>query len=331
MTSGEPQSMTFGGIEAGGTKWVCAIGDRNGELLASETFLTTTPSETIARATRFFLDHDPPSAIGIGSFGPVDIRPASPTFGHITTTPKPGWAHADLLTPLRAALRIPVVLDTDVNVAALGEWRWGRGFGLETLSYITVGTGIGGGAIVNGRILHGFLHPEVGHIRIPHDRKRDPFEGTCPYHKDCLEGLASGKAIHQRWGQRGEQLADDSVWELEAEYLALGLLGVIHILAPQRVIVGGGVTRQPHLLRRVRRHVLELIGGYLPARALEAGGIDEYIVPPGLGDRSGVVGAIELARTIADRDGQTAPIEDPPSTTADPTSQRYSANSRGGW
>ena len=199
-------------------------------------------------------------AIGV-SHG--DIRPSSPTFGWITSTPKPGWANTDILTPLRAALGVPIALDTDVNAAAIGEARWGRGRGLNTFSYVTVGTGIGAGAIVNGSAISGLLHPEAGHIRIPHDRTRDPFAGSCPYHGNCFEGLASGTAIHQRWGRPGEELNDEGVWELEAEYLALGLLAIIHILVPQRLIVGGGVAKRVDLLPRVRTRVRELVAGYL--------------------------------------------------------------------
>lgn len=290
--------MTYGGIEAGGTKWVCAIGNGDGQLLVSETIPTTTPSETISRSIKFFLDHDMPSAVGIGAFGPIDIRPLSSTFGQLTTTPKQGWAFTDILRPLRAGLGVPVALDTDVNVAALGEWRWGRGRGLDTFAYVTVGTGIGGGAVVNGRILHGLLHPEVGHIRIPHDRGRDPFPGSCPYHQDCFEGLASGEAIRQRWKRPAEEISDDQAWQLEADYLALGLLSVIYTLSPQRLIVGGGVMQKHNLISILRRSVLELLGGYAFSTALSGpAGIDNYISNPGLGARSGIIGAIELART----------------------------------
>lgn len=300
--------MTYGGIEAGGTKWVCAIGDGDGELITSETFPTTNPTETISRAVGFFLDNDPTSAVGIGSFGPLDLRASSPTFGQITSTPKPGWALTDILGPLRAGLGVPVMLDTDVNVAALGEWRWGSGRGLDTFSYITVGTGIGGGAVVNGRILHGLSHPELGHIRIPHDRHLDPFVGSCPYHQDCFEGLASGEAIRQRWGRPAEELLDDQVWRLEADYLALGFLSVIYTSAPQRLIIGGGVMQMPELLPMLRTRVLELAAGYaLPTALTQTKGIDAFICAPGLGTRSGIVGAIELARTA---EGQADEVGD---------------------
>jgi fructokinase len=288
--------VRYGGIEAGGTKWVCAVADRPAELLKTETFPTTTPGATVARAVRFFTGNGPVAALGVGAFGPVDIRPASPTWGTITTTPKPGWADTDLVAALRAGLGVPIALDTDVNAAALGEWRRGAAAGLDTFCYITVGTGIGGGAVAGGRIVHGLLHPEFGHMRIPHDRARDPFDGICPYHGDCLEGLASGEAIRQRWGRAGQDLSGSAAWEIEAEYLALALVNVICVLSPQRIIIGGGVAKQPRLLPLARQRVRELLAGYLRAPELtEPDAIERYIVPPGLGDSSGVIGAIELA------------------------------------
>ena len=294
--------MRFGGIEAGGTKWVCGIGDGGPELLELESLPTTTPQRTILRAAEFFSRHGVPDGLGVGSFGPIDVHTASPTWGQITTTPKPGWAHVDLVGSLRDALGIPVALDTDVNVAALAESLWGAARDLDTLSYITVGTGIGAGAVVNGRLLHGLLHPELGHVRIPHDRARDSFDGVCPYHGDCLEGLASGEAIRQRWGRPGEELTDEpEVWELEAHYIALGLMNLICALSPQRIVVGGGVTKQPGLLTLVRRHLDELLAGYFNAPELtSADGLARYVVRPGLGDRAGVLGAIEIARAASE-------------------------------
>jgi fructokinase len=289
--------MRYGGIEAGGTKWVCAIADRPGRPLKTETFPTTGPAETVSRATRFFSENGPVDVIGVGAFGPVDLRQNSPTWGTITTTPKPGWGDTDLVGALRSGLNVPIALDTDVNAAALGEWRWGAAVGLETFFYITVGTGIGGGAVVNGRILHGLLHPEFGHMRIPHDREADPFDGICPYHGDCLEGLASGEAIRQRWDRPGEELSGAAPWETEAEYLALALVNVICMLSPQRIIIGGGVAKQPTLLPLARQRVRELLAGYLRAPELtDPEGIDRYIVTPDLGGSAGVIGAIELAR-----------------------------------
>jgi fructokinase len=287
--------MTFGGIEAGGTKWVCAIGN-GADVQDSVTFPTTQPEETIARAADFFTGNGTLEAVGIGSFGPIDVKRDSPTWGTITTTPKPGWAGTDVVAVLSKVLDVPLAFDTDVNAAALGEHRWGAAIGLETFCYITVGTGIGGGAMANGQLVHGLLHPEFGHMRIPHDRARDPFDGVCPFHGDCFEGLASGHAVRDRWGRPPEELADDErVWTLEAEYIALGLLNVICTLSPQRIVIGGGVMKAPSLLPLVRSRVTELAAGYLDAPELGEA-IDDYIVAPALGDRAGVIGALELAR-----------------------------------
>ena len=288
--------MSYGGIEAGGTKWVCAVADQPGRPGKLDTFPTTSPAETVARAVRFFTENGPVEALGVGSFGPVDIRPDSPTWGTITTTPKPGWGDTDMVAALRSGLPVPIALDTDVNAAALGEWRWGAAAGLDTFCYITVGTGIGGGSVVNGRLVHGLLHPELGHMRIPHDRARDPFDGICPYHGDCLEGLASGEAIRQRWGRPGQDLSGPAVWEIEAEYLALALVNVVCLLSPQRIIIGGGVANQPMLLPMARQRLRELLAGYLRAPELtEPQATDHYIVPPRLGGEAGVIGAIQLA------------------------------------
>ncbi|MDX6451859.1 MAG: fructokinase [Gaiellaceae bacterium] len=283
--------MTYGGVEAGGTKWVCGIGTGPDDLHALETFPTTTPAETLARATEFFARNGGVAAVGVGSFGPIDLRT-----GRITTTPKNGWANTDVVSVLRDALGVPVAFDTDVNAAALGEGRWGAAVGLDTFCYFTVGTGIGGGVLAGGRLVHGLIHPEVGHMLIPHDRARDPFDGSCPFHGDCFEGLAAGSAIERRWGKPGVELGDRSeVWELEAEYLARGVVNVICVVSPQRVILGGGVMKQPSLLPLVRARTRELLGGYIAAPQLTEG-LDEYIVGPALGDRAGVLGAIELAR-----------------------------------
>jgi fructokinase len=287
--------VIYGGIEAGGSKWVCATGTGPDDLEQTLTFATTDPEETIARAADFFSRNGAIAAIGIGSFGPIDIDRTSPTWGRITTTPKPGWAYTEVVAALRNALDLPIAFDTDVNAAALGEHRWGAAVGLETFCYITVGTGIGGGGIANGNLMHGLLHPEFGHMRIPHDRNRDPFDGACPYHGDCFEGLASGDALRARWGRSAEEIADESAWLLEAEYLALGLQNVICTISPQKIILGGGVMKEPALLPHVRSRVQALASGYFDAPELGAA-IDEYIVPPALGDRAGVLGALELAR-----------------------------------
>ena len=295
--SGAPEVVSFGGIEAGGTHWNCAVGDGEGAIAAAESFATTTPAETIGRVVEFFAAHGPPSALGVGCFGPVQLDRSAPRWGQITTTPKPGWSGTDVVAMLRAGVGVPIAFETDVNAAAVGEARWGAGVGLETFAYVTVGTGIGAGVIANGRPLHGLVHPEVGHVRVPHDRRRDPFPGCCPFHGDCLEGLASGEALRQRWGAPGEELDRPEVWELEADYLALGLANLVLILSPQRLIVGGGVAGTPGLLALVRERLPAVLAGYLDPPQLREG-IDDYLVPPGLGPRAGVLGAIELARTV---------------------------------
>ena len=288
----------YGGIETSGSKWECAIGSGPDDLRAAETIPTTTPSETIGRAAAFFEREGPVEAIGIGSFGPVDQNPSSPTWGYITNTPKPGWAHTDVGQEIRRRLSVPVGFDTDVNAAALGEHRWGACQGLDTFCYITVGTGIGGGGMAGGKLLHGLLHPEFGHMRIPHDREADPFPGVCPYHGACWEGLASGRAIEARWGQPAASLdGDRAVWELEARYLALGLVSVMCVLSPERIVIGGGVTQHDGLLGLVRRDVVVLMNGYLDATAV-SDEIADYITLPGLGARAGVLGAIALASTV---------------------------------
>lgn len=296
----------YGGIEAGGTKFVCAVGTGPDDLRDEVRFPTTSPEECIGKSVAFFREmaakHGGLAAVGIASFGPVDPAPSSPTFGHITTTPKPGWAHTDLAGPVARALGVPVGFDTDVNGAALGEFRWGAARRLDTFVYITVGTGIGGGAMVNGGLVHGLMHPEMGHVFPPHDRTEDPFEGLCPYHGDCLEGLASGPAIERRWGARAETLPPGHpAWDLEAKYLAHGIVPQIFILSPQRVILGGGVMEQTHLFPKVRRQVREILNGYIQARVLLED-MDNYIVPPGLGNRAGVLGAVALAQRAAGTD-----------------------------
>jgi fructokinase len=287
----------YGGIETGGSKWECAIGSGPEDLRAAETIQTTTPAETIGRAIAFFEREGPVEAIGIGSFGPIDQKLSSPTWGYITSTPKPGWAHTDVGQEIRRRLAVPVAFDTDVNAAALGEHRWGACQGLDTFCYITVGTGIGGGGMAGGNLLHGLLHPEFGHMRVPHDLDADPFPGVCPYHGDCWEGLASGLAIEARWGRPAASLdGDQAAWELEARYLALGLVCVMCVLSPERIVVGGGVAHHDGLLALVRRDVLALVNGYLEASAV-SDEIADYITLPKLGLRAGVIGAIALAET----------------------------------
>jgi fructokinase len=287
----------YAAIESGGTKWVCAVGAGPDEIVAIARFPATTPAETISHALEFFRPcKNEIEAIGIGTFGPVDLNLDSPTWGYITTTPKPGWQMTDLAGPLRREFDAPVGFDTDVNAAALGEFRWGAARNLETFVYFTIGTGIGGGAMVNRRLLHGMLHPEMGHMLLPLDaREPNGFAGVCPFHGHCLEGLACGPAIEKRWGAPAETLQPDHpAWALEAHYLALGVVNAISLLSPQRVILGGGVAAQQHLFPLIRAEVRQLLNGYLKVPQISER-IDEYIVPPGLGDRAGVLGSIALA------------------------------------
>ena len=301
---GREAEVLYGGVEAGGTKFVCAMGSGpSDEQMQIASFPTTTPEETLARTIEYFRAEEQRrnarlAAVGIGSFGPVDIVPSSPTYGYITTTPKPGWANIDVAGAISRALNVPVSFDTDVNAAALGENRWGAGMGLHTFLYLTIGTGVGGGAMVNGSLLHGLQHPEMGHIRIPHDREADPFAGSCPYHGDCLEGLASGQAMFVRWGRRAQELSPDHpAWALEAHYLALALASFICTLSPQRIIMGGGLMQQEHLFPAVRREVRQLLNGYINASEIvDEHATENYIVPPALGGRAGVLGAIALAQ-----------------------------------
>jgi fructokinase len=263
---------------------------------------TGTPHATLEAVIAFFRQRAGLRAIGIGSFGPIDLHRGSPSYGHITATPKLAWRNFDLAGAVGSALKLPVGFDTDVNAAALGEARWGAGQGIADFVYITVGTGIGGGALVSGSPLHGLQHPEMGHIRVPHDRARDPYAGICPYHGDCLEGLASGPAIEARWGTAAGNLpADHPAWELEAHYLALGLANWVSILSPSRIVLGGGVMQQPQLFPLMRRKLQEELNGYIPCPELQEG-IDRYIVPAKLGDRAGVLGALVLAEAATRAD-----------------------------
>jgi fructokinase len=287
----------YGGIEAGGTKFVCAIGSGPDDVRAEVRFPTTTPGETIGQAIEFFRARQADvAAIGIASFGPVDLNPTSPTYGFITTTPKPGWAATDLNGAIGRALDLPLAFDTDVNGAALGEHRWGAAQGLDTFLYLTIGTGIGGGGMIGGKLMHGLIHPEMGHMLLRHDHQADPFDGICPFHGDCLEGMASGPALQARWGQPAETLAPDHpAWPLQAGYIALALMNLICTVSPQRIILGGGVMMGPRLFPLIRTKVQELLDGYVQApQVLEQ--IDRYIVPPALGSRAGVLGAIALAQ-----------------------------------
>ncbi|WP_068784876.1 ROK family protein [Paenibacillus phocaensis] len=284
----------LGAIEAGGTKFVCGIGTDEGEVQDRISFPTTTPEETMSQVLAYFQGKEV-EAMGIGSFGPIDPVLGSSTYGYITTTPKPHWGNYNLVGAVKAHFDIPIVFDTDVNGAALGESRWGAAKGLDNCLYITVGTGIGAGAVVGGKLIHGLSHPEMGHI-VVRRHPDDTYEGTCPYHGDCLEGLAAGPAIVKRWGVgNGADLpADHPAWEIEAHYLAQALMNYILILSPEKIVMGGGVMKQVQLFPLIRRKVQELLSGYVQHRSLIEE-IDSYIVPPGLGDNAGLSGALALA------------------------------------
>jgi fructokinase len=290
--------MLIGAIEAGGTKFVCSVGSGPNDLRPEIRFPTTTPAETLGEAVDYFhervAEEGPLAAIGVASFGPIDPHPGSPSYGFITTTPKPGWANTDVVGALQAEFAVPVGFDTDVNGAALAEGKWGAAQGLNTFVYLTIGTGIGGGAVVNGKLLHGLLHPEMGHMRLNHDWERDPFPGSCPYHGDCLEGMANGPAVEKRWGVKGQELdPDHAAWDLEANYLAQALQSLICVLSPQKIIMGGGVMDVPGLLPKVREKTVRYLNSYVQHPVI-IDQIDEYVVPPSLGSRAGVLGAIAL-------------------------------------
>ena len=286
--------MLLGALEAGGTKMVCAIGDENGNVFERASFPTRMPEETMPDIIGYFQDKKI-EALGISSFGPLNLDETSPDFGNITTTPKPGWANYPLRRVLLDALKVPVGIDTDVNGAALAEARIGAGTGLDSLVYYTIGTGIGGGAMVAGKLLHGLVHPEMGHMLL-RPVKDDPCpKGFCPYHDGCLEGMANGPAIEKRWGVSAKELPEDHIaWDVEAEYLAQMCVNTIVVLSPKKIVLGGGVMHQLHLFPKIRRRTLELLNGYVAHSAILED-IDNYIVPPALGDNAGAAGALLLA------------------------------------
>lgn len=283
--------MVFGAIEAGGTKFVVAVGDASGKVLKRETYPTTEPAETMKSVERFFKQYEGDlEAIGVGSFGPIDVRKSSPTYGYITSTPKLAWRNYDIAGALKKVFDVPIGFTTDVNAAALGEVTLGAAEGLSSCMYITIGTGIGAGAVVNGKMLEGYSHPEMGHIMVRR-HKHDRYQGNCPYHDDCLEGLAAGGAIEKRWGKKGVELAEnEEVWNLEAHYIAQALMNYSLILSPERIVMGGGVMKQRQVFPLVRQKLKTLIAGYIQLPDLE-----EYIVPPKLEDDAGITGCILLA------------------------------------
>ncbi len=280
----------LGAIEAGGTKFVCAVGDETGEIVERIQIPTTIPAETIPRVTAFFNKYKI-DAIGIGSFGPIDVNSDSDTYGSITSTPKTGWRDFPFVQEIRKALEVPVGFNTDVNAAALGEAAFGAAKGLDSCLYITVGTGIGAGAVVQGKLLQGLSHPEMGHILVRR-HPEDHYNGKCPYHSDCLEGLAAGPAIEERWGAKGIELVGrNEVWDMEGYYIAQALMQYILILSPKKIILGGGVMNQKKVFSFIYKYLQEFLKDYVALPELS-----EYIVSPALGDNAGIVGSLLLAK-----------------------------------
>ncbi len=284
--------MLYGALEAGGTKMVCAIGDENGKIYEQVSIPTLTPDETMPKIIEYFKNKDI-KAIGIACFGPIDLNKSSETYGYITSTPKTAWKNFDIVGCVKNALNIPVGFDTDVNGSLLGEITWGCAKGLTDAIYLTIGTGIGGGVMTNGKLLHGMLHPELGHIIIAKSQS-DKGECVCPYHDSCFEGLAAGPSIEKRWGSKAKDLADrQEVWELEADYIGTALVNFCMTLSPQKIILGGGVMHQMQLFPLIREVFKEKMAGYINTKTL--GNLDEYIVPASLNDDQGIMGAVKLA------------------------------------
>ncbi|OVE70252.1 fructokinase [Clostridium diolis] len=282
--------MEYGAIEAGGTKFVCAVSNENLEIIERVSIPTTTPDETMKSVFEFF-DKYNLEAIGIGSFGPIDVNRKSKTYGYITTTPKLAWANYNFVGIIKDRYNIQIGWTTDVNAAALGGLKKGAAFGLQSCVYLTVGTGIGGGAVINGQLLEGYGHPEMGHILVCM-HNNDKYEGACPYHSNCLEGIASGPAIEERWGKKAYELEENKeVWKIEAFYLAQAVMTYTLILSPERIVLGGGVMKQRQLFPLIRKEVEQLMKKYVAIPNL-----DEYIVPPALGDNSAIMGCLLLAQ-----------------------------------
>lgn len=281
--------MMYGAIEAGGTKFVCAVSDKQLEIKERVSIPTTTPEETLKQVFDFF-DQYTLASIGIGSFGPIDVNEKSATYGYVTSTPKTAWKNFNFLGAVKQRYGIPVAWTTDVNAAAYGELKKGSAQGTESCLYLTVGTGIGGGAVVDGKVLSGFGHPEMGHLLVSM-HPDDDFEGVCPYHGNCLEGVAAGPAIEKRYGKKGYELAEDKkVWEIEAFYLAQALVNYTLILSPEKIILGGGVMKQTQLLSMIKEQFTQLMAGYVATPSL-----DEYIVTPELEDNAGITGCLLMA------------------------------------
>jgi len=284
--------MRIGAIEGGGTKFVCGIGNEQGVIEDRISFPTEEPEKVMAAIIDYFRNKDV-EAIGIGTFGPIDIDPASKTYGYVTTTPKPGWSGFPFLATLKESFDVPMGWDTDVNAAAYGEAVWGAAAGLDSCVYFTIGTGIGVGVYSEGRLVHGLAHPEGGHI-LPRRHPDDRYEGACPYHGDCLEGLAAGPSLEKRWGVKGSELAPDHpAWEMEAYYIGQAVTSTILLLSPKRVILGGGVMHQKQLLPLIRQEVQRNLNGYVQVNDI-VNDINNYIVSPGLGDNAALCGSLAL-------------------------------------
>lgn len=290
--------MILGALEAGGTKMVCAIGNEKGEIMEQVSIPTETPDITVPKLLSFFKEKNI-EALGIGCFGPVNLDRNSETYGYITTTPKLAWQNFNMVGTFKEELGVPVGFDTDVNGSVLGEYTWGIAKGLHSCIYITIGTGVGVGVIVDGRLLHGMMHPEGGHILL-HKLPQDTYQGFCPFHKNCMEGLAAGLAIEGRWGQKAYYLMDrEEVWELEAEYIAQALVNYTMLLSPQRIILGGGVMHQTQLLALVREKFKALLNGYIKTKEVED--LENYIVLQSLDDKQGIMGALKLGMMELER------------------------------
>jgi len=299
--------MIIGGVEAGGTKTICAVSrDASAPLIRSE-IPTTTPEETLASVCAFFerAFHEigRAQAIGVASFGPVDISPESATFGRMLSTPKPGWGNANIVSYIESHIRVKTVLDTDVNCALLGEALYGAGRSERNLAYVTIGTGVGVGLMADGAIVYGESHPELGHVFAPKHAYDMAFKGVCDYHGDkCIEGLVSGPAIAARAGKSASEISrDDPIWPIAAHYISLLCMTIFLSVSPSKIILGGGVMQQPQLFPMTRKKFLDHLGGYLGARR-DVSERKDFICPVGLGGDAGVIGAMALAARHAGKD-----------------------------
>lgn len=288
--------MRLGALEAGGTKMVCAIGDETGKIFEQISIPTQTPEDTVPQMIEYFKNAGI-EGLGIACFGPIDPDKKSATYGYITSTPKLAWQNYNFVGAFEEALGCPVGFDTDVNGSVLGEVTFGQAKGKSCVVYVTIGTGVGAGVYIEGKLLHGMLHPEAGHVMIQ-KRPNDHYEGRCPFHKNCLEGHAAGPAIEARWGKKAIELKDNKeVWDLEAYYIAQALAGYVLTLSPEMIILGGGVMHQEQLFPMIRGYVKEILNGYIKTDEMEH--LDSYIVPASLNDDQGIMGCLELARRAA--------------------------------